>query len=172
MTTTYSIPQRSAVNWRLIVFLFALSLPFVGFGYLILRPGIVRHGDWYEVDLKTLGNFPFDPAHDDVSAVPRQFRELDGKRVQLSGFMYDVNSAGSTTKNFQFVYNIQKCCFGGPPRVQERVFAHVPNGSVEHYDLYTLVDLTGILHVRVVRDPAGGVSSVFDLDVEKAEPRT
>ena len=58
--------------------------------------------------------------------------------------------------------------------VQERVYGHVPGGSsVPLYDQNTFVRLTGILHVRVVKDPdTGKVSSVYDMDVEKAEEKT
>ena len=40
--------------------------------------------------------------------------------------MYAGGSAAPKVPAFQLVYSIQKCCFGGPPRVQERVFVNAP----------------------------------------------
>ena len=62
-----------------------------------------------------------------------------------------------------------KCCFGGPPRVQERVFAVVPGQGLLDPGMYTMIQLSGILHVAVVKDDAGKASSVFTLTVNGAK---
>jgi len=84
--------------------------------------------------------------------------------------MYNPSSAGSRGTEFQFVYNVTKCCFSGPPLVQERVYGHVTKGDVPLFDMFTFARVTGTLHVRVVRDDGGAIHSVYDLDVDKAEP--
>jgi len=69
---------------------------------------------------------------------------------------------------FQLVYSIQKCCFGGPPRVQERVFVKAPpNNPAPFY--WQPVRVTGTLHVNAHREE-GQVVSVFDMDVDRVEP--
>src|SRR5215210_3527586 len=91
-------PARPRISVRLIVVLALVALPFLYFGYVILdqslNGGVTRRGDFYEVDLKSLGYFPFDGVKDDLNNVPSKWRELDGKRVALQGEMFDPDSAG------------------------------------------------------------------------------
>ena len=174
---TYGVPERRRarprINVRLIVVLALVALPFLYFGYVILdqslNGGINNRGSYYDVDLKSLGYFPFDAAKDDINSVPQRWRALDGKRVALQGEMFDPMSAGDKLNSFQLVYSIQKCCFNGPPRVQERVFAKVPNGAkVGYYP--QVVRVVGTLHVGARRDEFGNISSIYDLDVESVDP--
>ena len=100
-------PGRS--NFRMYIFavvaLFLLGWPL----YTLIREsatkGVHAHGDWYAVELKAMGNFtmPHDGTIDDV---PPDYRALDGKRVQLEGYMVPVREAGSHMSEFQFVYNV------------------------------------------------------------------
>jgi hypothetical protein len=168
-----SLPaRRPRVNLRLVVLLGVLALPFLYFAYVIvdqaLTGGVSRSGDVYSVDLKSLGSFPFDPVQDDDSSIPSRWRELDGKKVALVGEMYAGGSAAPKVGAFQLVYSIQKCCFGGPPRVQERVFVKAPTpDGVPYY--YQPVKAVGTLHVGT-RRVDGQVVSVFEMDVDKVEP--
>ncbi|MDB5329785.1 MAG: hypothetical protein JWP03_936 [Phycisphaerales bacterium] len=166
-------PLRERINPRLAIMLAVLGLAFVYLLYLPihaqLSKGLEHHSGYDAVDLKELGNFVFDQNNGTVDDVPKRWRELDGKRVVLEGFMFDVQAAGPRLGKFQFVYNIQKCCFNGPPLVQERVFAHVPKShEVEWVDGFTR--LTGVLHVKVKKSDDGTITSVYTVDVEKAEP--
>jgi hypothetical protein len=166
---------RQGVNVRMIVFVAVVAAPFLGILYMFLKPlltgGITQHDGYADVDLKALGSFPFNEKSGTVGDVPARFRALDGKRIVLQGFMYSPQSAGSYGAEFQFVYNVNKCCFGGPPQVQERVYGHTRRSEgVQLYNYTQFVRLTGILHVRVVRDEAGVVHSVYDMDVEQSEP--
>jgi hypothetical protein len=158
-------------NWRLYAFVAVLCVPFAYLGYSLLSftlsNGIHQHGDTTSVDLKSLGNFPFDGVNGMLTDVPKDFRALDGKRVELTGMMWSAKSAGPHTNEFQLVYNIAKCCFGGPPKVQERVFVHT-HGPIQFYDVQ--VNIVGTLHVRLKRDETGTVDSVYDLDLESVNP--
>ena len=166
---------RHRVNVRLVVFLAAIALPFIAIFYLWASEwasgGIHHHGNVIEVDLKAMGNFPFDDQNGRITDVPRRFRELDGKRVELKGKMYAGFGTTRATA-FQFVYDVNKCCFGGPPRVQERVFVHVPPGqkAVPIYGIYDLVDVVGTLHVRPEKSAEGTITSVYDMDLESLKP--
>src|SRR5829696_8911139 len=90
--------RRRGVSVRLVVLLALVALPFLYFGYVIvdqsLNGGVTKHGNYYDVDLKSLGYFPFDPAKDDLDNVPARWRALDGKRVALAGEMFVPGSAG------------------------------------------------------------------------------
>lgn len=165
-------PRRPRIHMRMVVLLAFLGLPFVYVGYIIIDQaisgGVKDRGNYYEVDLKTLGSFPFDGQQDDNSNIPEKWRKLDGKRVVLVGEMYAGGSAAPEVNQFQLVYSIQKCCFGGPPRVQERVFVNAPPGNPMPF-YWQPVKVTGILRVDAKR-VEGQVVSVFEMDVETLEP--
>lgn len=61
-----------------------------------------------------------------------------------------------------------KCCFNGPPQVQERVFAMTPPGKRMPYYFGEFIRLTGILHVKLER-VNGVVTKVYTMDIEKYE---
>jgi len=174
----YSAPAaparpRPRISLRLMLVLALVAAPFIYFGYVIvdqsIHGGITHRGDFYDVDLKSLGYFPFDATKDGADDVPKRWRDLDGKRVALQGEMYAPDSAGDTVKVFQLVYSIQKCCFNGPPRVQERVFASVPNsGAVRYYG--QVVRVVGTLHLTAHRNEVGEIDRLYELDVESVDP--
>lgn len=163
--------RKPGINFRLILFIAVVALPLLGVGWLMVRSlltkGVIQHGDYAEVDLKALGNFPFDEANGTRDDVPARWRELDGKRVELKGFMFNPLSARDSNE-FQFVYNVTKCCFSGPPRVQERVYAHART-DMPLFPQDECAKVVGILHVRVIRDRTQAIHSVFDLDVQHVE---
>ena len=168
--TSQKIHYDSGPNMTPLVDVVMVILIFMMLVSQFVTGGVSRHGDYFAVDLKAMGNFNFDETAGTVADVPGTYRQLDGKKVELEGFMYNPQSAGDRGTEFQFVYNVTKCCFSGPPRVQERVYGHVNDGKdVPLFDMYTFARVTGTLHVRVVRDEVGGVHSVYDIDVDKAE---
>lgn len=131
-----------------------------------LGSGIEQVGEYKEVNLKAMGNFPFDESSDDAKQVPEIYRALDGQKVLLTGEMFSDTSA-SYADSYQLVYSIAKCCFGGPPKVQERVFVHTSNG--QRLPIQSgLWKNYGTLHVRPVKQN-GRVISVYDMDVTKIE---
>jgi hypothetical protein len=115
-----------------------------------------------------MGFFDFNDQTGTIKDIPEKFRALDGKEVALEGFMWAGTSAGDKVNSFQFVYNIAKCCFGGPPKVQERVFAYVPNkNGVDYYS--DEVRIIGTLHVGIQKDDLGKVAAVYTMDVKHVE---
>jgi hypothetical protein len=164
------MPLGERINIRMIlvavVVLVLIGYPVYQFVSASFNHGVEDRGDMKVVDLKALGNFPFDESNSTIKDVPPVYRDLDGKRVALDGFMYAGNSAGDTVDAFQFVYNITKCCFNGPPKVQERVFARSKD-PVPYYG--QMVRCVGTLHVGVKKNEAGQTSSVYELDVDKVE---
>lgn len=173
METATSMPLSQRINLRMIVFLAVIAMPFIYFGAVFIKAstsqGITQKNGYLAVDLKAMGNFALDPATGTIDSVPPRYRQLDGKKVQLTGFMWAGKSASPRVSQFEFVYNVAKCCFNGPPLVQERVYAAAPEGKSMPY-VSDYIELTGTLHVKVVRDDAGNIVSVYTLDVEDAKP--
>src|SRR5689334_16786186 len=64
----------SKMSLRLLVVLALVAAPFVYFGYVIIdqaiHGGVTNRGAYYEVDLKSLGYFPFDANKDGIDNVP------------------------------------------------------------------------------------------------------
>ena len=87
-------PLSERINLRLIVFLLVVALPFLWCLWMIVDQRIiVNEGDYYAVDLKGMGNFPFDAAATPRTAIPKEVRELNGKKVQFEGEMYAPEQA-------------------------------------------------------------------------------
>ena len=164
-------PLSERLSLRMVIFLGVLAVLFGAMLWMIVAPkNISFEGDYYAVDLKWMGNFPFDAARDDERRIPPDVRELDGKKVKFEGEMFAPNSAGKVD-SFQLVYSIVECCMGGPPKMQERVFAFAPPGKpVPNYS-GSQVTVIGTLHVKV-KQTNGEAVSVFTMDVDEIRPRT
>jgi hypothetical protein len=168
------VPLRERVNLRMVLFFLAVSAVPLALAYSALdyfiNQGINRSGEFLMVDLKAIGNFPFDQQDGKLEDVPKRYRELDGKKVKLQGYMWGHRSAGDRGSEFQFVYNVNECCFKGPPQVQERVYAYAKGKSLRLFSMSQFAEITGVLHVRLVRDEAtGAIYSVYDLNVESTK---
>lgn len=169
-TAPRRVPLGQRVNFRMIAFA-AIVLLLIGtpvYIYLdsVLSGGIHHRGNVIEVDLKSMSNFPFDQTNGTINDIPKQFRELDGKRVVVTGEIYAPDSASGDLDHFDLVYSIAKCCFSGPPQIQHFVHSRVKDGGTVPY-LSGLVEVVGILKVDVQKDPkTGKVAQVYALDVE------
>jgi hypothetical protein len=170
-------PRRSLgqrINFRMIVVvsvvLFLVGFPVYTFLDAAITGGVENAGNrMKKVDLKALGNFPFDDKTSTINDIPQKWRDLDGQKVVLEGFIAPPpSSAAYDLNSFQFVYNVAKCCFNGPPLVQERVFTVVPDGRTIPYDS-SMLRCTGTLHVDVQKDEAGTTKAVFIMDLTKVE---
>lgn len=172
MNSPGKIPLRERINLRIIVFVVAIGA-IVGFPvYLfvdsVVTGGVKDRGDYKEVDLKAMSDFPFDQTRGTLEDVPERWRRLDGERILVTGEIWVRNSTSSQLNNFEVVYSISSCCFSGPPQIQHFVEANVLNGSVPYYR--GLVKVLGTLRVDVQRDETGRVSRVYRMEVEHVEP--
>jgi hypothetical protein len=169
-------PLARRVNFRMLtiiaVFAALVGYPVYTFIQASLNHGIQTvAGGGKLVDLKAMGNFPFDGHNGTIGDIPQVYRDLDGKQVSVDGYVYAGSDASDKINHFQFVYNVNKCCFGGPPQVQERVFAIVPNhGVIYNPGMYTMMRLTGTMHVKVIKDDVGNISSVYTMAVSDIRP--
>lgn len=173
MDTVQKIPLSERINFRLVIFLVVVSaivaFPTYLFVDALVSGGVKDRGEYFEVDLKALSDFPFDQINGKLEDIPQQWRDLDGKRIQVVGEIWLQNNAAPRISNFELVYSIAKCCFSGPPQIQHFVEANVVNGgTVPRYP--GLVRVLGTLHVNIERDQTGKISRVYRMDVEKVEP--
>jgi hypothetical protein len=130
----------------------------------LVTGGISQRGDLLVVDLRAMSSFEMDQDNGTTEDIPIRYRQLDGKRVLLTGQMYDPYAADGQIRAFTLVYSITNCCFNGPPKIQHFIQATVPtNRSVDYSTDF--VDVVGTLHVGVQTD-AGHIQSVYRLDVE------
>ena len=164
-------------NWRLMAFVGFFLLLFGSLGYSlfsdVLSKGVHYRGSVAVVNLKALGNFPFDDQNGITTDVPGQYRSLDGKKVELEGFLFTGKSAGKNVVSCQLVWNIQKCCFGGPPRVQERVFLNArADKNFTLYDMSTLVKVTGTLQVKLNKNADGTITEVYEMVPDDITPQS
>jgi hypothetical protein len=174
------LPLSQRINFRIIIFsgivLFLLGWPVYTFLIETFTHGIRDKGSYKEVNLKAMGYFEFDRDNGTINDVPKEFRALDGQKVLLSGEIFAPREAGPNVEQFELVYSIQKCCFNGPPKVQERVFATVSkNNKNVHVRGDGYHKVMGTLHVTMKRDKLpsgelGGVTEVYHLDVDSIEP--
>jgi hypothetical protein len=119
------------------------------------------------VDLKSLGNFTFDSEGGRTLDIPAQWRELDGRRVSMSGYLINPQPPGPGLQWYCLVYQLNWPELRGPPLIQERVYANLAASS-HSVSAYDLVHVYGVLHVSVQRDQFGTIRSIFRMDVESA----
>jgi hypothetical protein len=129
---------------------------------------IHKRGGLWVCDLKTLSNFDLDQVHGRTEDIPKELRELDGKRVAMVGQMWAPYGANGRVHNFDLVYSVTGCCFSGPPKVQHVVKARVNDGQSVGY-CRGRVDVTGTLHVGVQKD-GDAIDSIYRVDVDSVKP--
>lgn len=171
-TATAKVPLSERFNLRMFAFIGIIAV-LVGYPLYVLiseqvTGGIHHSGGYIETNLKAMGNFNFDGNNGTIEDVPAQWRALDGKKLSLEGEIWAPNEASDEIHNFELVYSIAKCCFGGPPKVQERIYCKVPEGKSISYE-GGVANVKGTLHVSVKKE-GGAVTSVYTMEVESVTP--
>ncbi|HVT89580.1 MAG TPA: hypothetical protein VHD56_12060 [Tepidisphaeraceae bacterium] len=165
------IPLYQRINFRLITFV-AVVLLIVGYPAWVfidseLSGGMYDAGNGYTaVDLKALSSFSFDQNVGRLDDIPKQWRDLNGKKVVLEGEIAPTGFSARNFNGFDLCYSVQKCCFSGPPQVQHFVQSRLPEGDV--VQAAGLVRVKGVLHVDV-KQGDGKVDSIYQLDVESVD---
>jgi hypothetical protein len=158
-----NIRVRSSYGLRIgipIVGLLLIAIPCLKF---INFPGFTPM--YQPVDLRSLGTFPLDSSAGTIIDVPARWRALDGKKVQLDGFLWNPQERLNGMHAFQLVYDVPGSYQPIPPLVQERVFAKYrkPLPDIEFGRFY------GTLHVKIEHDRDSTIMSVYRLDVDKIQ---
>ncbi len=111
-----------------------------------------------EVDFNFLGGYKYGDSED----IPEPVRELDGRMVELSGFMLPVDTRMGEVSSFLILNSRMACCFGVMPRENEFVFAKMQNGETVDYMNDTPVSVSGIFEVGKENE----VSGIYTLKVK------
>ena len=189
-SVTTSVPETSApapvpakprkeINWGMytrVGLVAGLVLFFVGFALwetfnLVWRGGVVNKGDYFEVNLQSMGNFEMDQRMGTLQDIPERYRNLDGKKVLLQGEVAPADFSAGRGSAFELWYSVAKCCFGGPPKVQHFVKCRVDKGGkpLPEWIYAGQVKVFGTLHVKVQKE-GELIKSVYQLDIERIEP--
>src|SRR5262245_45827281 len=124
-----------------------------------------KDGEFYETNIKELGNFDFDA--DKGGNIPKDVQALSGHKIRLKGFMIPMDQAANITQ-FALVPDLFSCCFGQPPQLQHTVVVNCPKGkAVGYFPDEILVE--GTLKVQEKRDE-GFIVSIFEVEVSSVKP--
>jgi hypothetical protein len=175
-TVPVHVPIGERINFRIVFFaLFVLALiGFPAYWYFdsVFTKGIKQLDDGYlEVDLKAMSSFRFDQDSGTIEDVPAKWRDLDRKKVVLTGEMWAPFSSGDTVDEFDLVYSVSACCFSGPPQIQHFVKARKLPGAESIPVMDGVVVVRGRLYVDVRKGDDGKIASVYQLDVESVHQK-
>ena len=126
------------------------------FDYTDSGPLTVEDG-FTRVDFEFLGGYKFDNMGD----IPEPVLALDGKQIQISGYMLPVDTKKGEVGSFLLLNSRLACCFGVMPRENEFVFAKMPDGSTVKYINDKPVSVKGELSIS--RD--NYVSGIYTIEV-------
>jgi len=96
--------------------------------------------------------------------LPPAVRALDGKRVNVSGFMQPITLNKGKVDEFLLLRDRDTCCFGGTPRVNHWIGVKMTTGATAAR-LGRPVSVTGRLAVREIR-VEGVVVGLYTLEAE------
>jgi len=97
--------------------------------------------------------------------VPKRIREMDGKRVALTGFMLPIRVQNHQVTAFMLMRTQNTCCFGIPPELNE-VVEVLKMDAPARILMDTPVTVVGWLHVRE-RWESSFLCSIYQLDEEQ-----
>src|SRR5262245_48218744 len=72
------------------------------------------------------------PYEDGLKGMPKRVKELDGKKVLMSGFMLPIDEV-QNIKEFLLVQSLWSCCYGQPPDINGIVRVVMPKGKTTDY---------------------------------------
>jgi hypothetical protein len=100
--------------------------------------------------------------------IPEKIRALDGKRVEITGFMMPINEPQRLTR-FIVVQSLWGCCFGQTPAVNHVIVVTMEPGKVVNF-YPDPVRVTGIFSVGETREE-GYLVSIYRLVGDKVTVR-
>ena len=168
------VPLSERINFRMVLvgglLLILLGYPIYTLLLDTLTGGVRQRGEFTEINLKRLSDFPMDQENATNDAIPAQWRAMDGKKVILVGEMVGGRSMVGTGADFDLVWSIQKCCLSGSPQVQHFIKCDLAAGKQAEYH-YGLVEVRGTLRVGIEKGENGRVGSVYRVNVDSVKPK-
>ncbi len=161
------------INWnklitKALVVCSILFLPILGIHY---RPtpsfdysavnAVETENGAIKVDFDFLGGFDYERDE----RIPEKVKELNGKIVNITGFMLPIDFDSGVVKSFMLLNNQMGCCFGIMPRVNDFVYVEMPEGKSTKYMTDIPLRVTGRFEV-VNENLVGGLYSMTADKVE------
>lgn len=106
------------------------------------------------------------PYEDALKGMPKRVKELDGKKVLMTGFMLPIDEV-QNIKEFLLVQSLWSCCYGQPPDINGIVRVVMPKGKTTDY-FFDPLKIVGTFKVEAtVLD--GYCVDIYQLKVESLE---
>lgn len=119
------------------------------------------------VSLDALDDLEFDNTMESLMAgevnFPKQVADLDGKRVEITGYMIPVEWQRREVTEFMLVRDLLACCFGGAPQPDEWMHVSMEAGEGSPYFPFVPVEVQGTLHIEGLDDGEGYAAGCFRL---------
>lgn len=114
---------------------------------------------------------PFDelaswPYEDGLKGMPKRIKDLDGKKVMMTGFMLPIDEV-EKIKEFLLVQSLWSCCYGQPPDINGIVRVVMPKGKTTDY-FFDPLKLVGTFKVEATMLD-GYCVDIYQLHVESLE---
>lgn len=132
------------------------------------------------VTLKYLSDFPYEPPrlkYDaegrpipvklDVDPVPKEIRELSGKRLSVEGYIVPFDYADGTCTKFALSIAKQYCCFGCTNRLNTYIEVEMAPGRRADCDTSDTVRVVGVFTVHHLERE---VSALYSMVGETSDP--
>jgi hypothetical protein len=114
---------------------------------------------------------PFDeltswPYEDGLKGMPKRVKDLDGKKVLMTGFMLPIDEV-QNIKEFLLVQSLWSCCYGQPPDINGIVRVVMPKGKKTDY-FFDPLKIVGTFKIEATMLD-GYCVDIFQLHVESLE---
>lgn len=114
---------------------------------------------------------PFDelaswPYEDGLKGMPKRVKDLDGKKVMMTGFMLPIDEV-EKIKEFLLVQSLWSCCYGQPPDINGIVRVVMPKGKTTDY-FFDPLKIVGTFKVEATMLD-GYCVDIYQLHVESLE---
>lgn len=106
------------------------------------------------------------PYEDGLKGMPKRVKDLDGKKVLMSGFMLPIDEV-QNIKEFLLVQSLWSCCYGQPPDINGIVRVVMPKTKTTDYFFDPLKVIGRFKVEATVID--GYCVDIYQLDVESIE---
>jgi hypothetical protein len=102
--------------------------------------------------------------------IPREIRALDGKRIQITGYMVPLQFREGKIESFYLSRAGFQCCYADAPKATDFIRVSLPPG--QFVPMADLARVSGVLEVGEEWNSAGWVDSVYRLRAESVAPET
>ena len=119
------------------------------------------------LSLDALDDFEFEEVMDALMAgekrFPEQIAALEGKRVEITGYMIPEEWQRREVTDFMLVRDLLACCFGGAPQPDEWIHVSMEKGKGSKYFPFVPVKVSGTLRIEGIDDGGGYAAGCFRL---------